>query len=119
MAVNAATFALRRRFAFVDLEPQFESEAFARHLLEKGATSELVQRIRRRISELNEAITRDSTNLGPGCRIGHSYFTPSKGETPDDAWYRRKVNFELKPLLREYWSDDEKRFEEEMSRLLA
>jgi hypothetical protein len=112
-------FALRRRFAFMDLDPQFESEAFAKHLGERGATSELVQRIRRRIGELNEAITRDCTNLGMGCRIGHSYFIPAKGETPDDTWYRRKVNFELRPLLREYWADDEKRFEEEMSRLLA
>lgn len=99
-------YALRRRFGFIDLEPAFGSEAFSEHLLQAGVEEAVVEKIDRRMSELNQAIATDRENLGPGYRIGHSYFVPSGGEeTLDDGWYREIVSTQIAPLLREYWFD--------------
>lgn len=45
-------------------------------------------------------------NLGPGFRIGHSYFCSSRnGNESGESWYERIIEFEIAPLLREYWFD--------------
>ena len=70
------------------------------------------------MNELNTAI-EDDTNLGPGFRIGHSFFTVQEGAgPPDEAWYRRVVRFEIEPLLKEYWFDDPPKAERLTARLL-
>jgi len=100
-------YALRRRFAFFDLEPALETEAFKEHLAERGVGDPVASRIVRRISDLNKRIASDATNLGPGFRIGHSYFCGgSLGSLSAEAWYLRVINTELAPLIREYWFDD-------------
>jgi 5-methylcytosine-specific restriction protein B len=52
----------------------------------------------------------DDPTLGPGFRIGHSYFCRNGSSAPwgDDpeAWVRSVFRFEIVPLLREYWYDD-------------
>jgi hypothetical protein len=100
-------YALRRRFAFVDLKPGFEAPQFAAYLLERGATVSLVNHIKKKMNELNARISQDTANLGPGYRIGHSFFcTIAPGSIPDQEWYSRVVRTEIEPLLREYWFDD-------------
>jgi 5-methylcytosine-specific restriction protein B len=69
-------YALRRRFAFIELRPAFENERFAAHLRARGAPQELVERIASEMTELNELIAT-SKQLGPGFVIGHSYFSSS------------------------------------------
>lgn len=54
-----------------------------------------------RVGELNAAITAER-DLGAGFCIGHSFFCPSDGCTPDEAWYREVVEAEVAPLLEEY-----------------
>lgn len=99
-------YALRRRFRFVDLEPQFESVQFTRFLHQQGVPDTLIDEIVRRMSRLNEQIARDP-HLGPGYRIGHSFFCPqAPGQTSDESWYARIIAYEIAPLLREYWFDD-------------
>lgn len=99
-------YALRRRFAFVNLEPAFGSDAFHSFLLEAGVEPEVVRLIEERLSALNERITADSKNLGPGFEIGHSYFVPTGDESVlDESWYRGVVRTQIEPLLREYWFD--------------
>ena len=106
-------YALRRRFFFIDLPPAFSSEVgqrkFADFLRKTTVPETLIQRIIDRFKRLNAKISEDTKNLGPGFRIGHSYFCTA---TPDDSggsWYRRIVDYEIAPLLREYWFDDEKK----------
>lgn len=97
-------YALRRRFAFRDLEPAFDSPAFAPLLSQKGVTDQVIQIIQNRIGELNRKIY-ESPDLGKGFAIGHSFFVPT--ETIDDSvrWYNRVISDEIAPLLREYWFD--------------
>jgi hypothetical protein len=54
---------------------------------------------------LNESISADTRNLGPGYQVGHSFFCPASGVTPDQAWYRRVIESEVMPLIEEYWFD--------------
>lgn len=111
-------YALRRRFAFVSLQPAFASPAFRRHLIDSGATSAIVDRIVSRLGRLNATIRSDRATLGPGFEIGHSFFCPADGESPDDVWYRGVIEHEIAPLLAEYWFDDPDRAAAETSALL-
>jgi 5-methylcytosine-specific restriction protein B len=112
-------YALRRRFAFLDLRPAFDQPAFREHLLACGAAAELVDRIVTRMGRLNAAIRADRTSLGPGFEVGHSFFLPPPGVTPDADWYAAVVEEEVGPLLREYWFDDPDRADAEAAALLA
>ena len=98
--------ALRRRFAFVDLEPRLGPTW--RHWVtnQLGVDPTLVADIERRIRELNAQIAAD-VRLGKHFQVGHSYVTPAyrleAGET--HSWYREVVETEIGPLLEEYWFD--------------
>ena len=113
-------YALRRRFAFVTLKPQYASERFRTWLLERGMRPELVQLITERMSALNRDI-KDDPLLGENYQVGHSYFTPHEEEFSrlDEEWYRTIVRTEIVPLLREYWFDNPHKAQEIETRLLA
>ncbi len=111
-------YALRRRFAFVGLEPDF-GERFQVHLSERDCEASFIQRLCNRLKSINEQITADTRSLGPGYQIGHSYFC-GEGKIGDaDAWLRDVVKFEIRPLLEEYWMDDPKRAHSEANKLLT
>jgi MoxR-like ATPase len=102
-------YALRRRFAFISIEPGFETDAFAAELARMQVPEALVGRIRRRVKQLNDKI-RDDRQLGPGFCVGHSYFCQvPAGRVPAEDWYAQIVDTEIKPLLEEYWFDDPER----------
>jgi len=94
-------YALRRRFAFFDIEPGFESEGFRKY--KNGLDSLKVNKLINCVEELNNVIAKDES-LGEGFRIGHSYFCELK-ETSDQT-LSGIVEFELVPLLKEYWFDE-------------
>lgn len=99
--------ALRRRFAFIDLEPTL-GEAWRDWVRDKnGIDSEFLDNIEQRISALNDEITKDPS-LGAQFQIGHSYVTPAVGMNIMDAkkWFVEVVETEIGPLLDEYWFDD-------------
>lgn len=99
-------YALRRRFAFVNLEPAFESEKFINYLVEKSVSPETAALIRARMLSLNGEISSDKRDLGSGYCIGHSYFCPT-GTVDDEAeWYEEILETEIEPLLKEYWADE-------------
>ncbi len=95
-------YALRRRFAFETLRPAYGIGKFREYLLEADVDRDLVDRIDRNLSALNERI-RDGKDLGPGFEVGHSYFVPE--ESSDEQWYLGIVESQIAPLLREYWFD--------------
>lgn len=111
-------FALRRRFAFVDLEPTF-GEAWRTWVSKKCRIEEAFLRdVESRLTALNAAIAGDAV-LGPHFRVGHSVVTPPPGEISDpQQWFRQVVETEITPLLAEYWFDDPKRAEDEGEKLL-
>ena len=111
-------YALRRRFRFFDIEPQF-GKSFQDHLSAAGASDELIQKIVQRVSALNEVISSEDKNLGKGFCIGHSYFCPPQElSNPDSKWYEGVVKNEIKPLLEEYWFDDLDKAEDRAKQLL-
>jgi 5-methylcytosine-specific restriction enzyme B len=99
-------FALRRRFAFVTLEPQFSSVLFRSWLHDRKMPEPLVDRIVQRMMALNTRIA-DDAQLGPAFRIGHSFFCPRGDDFSalDGAWFKAIVDTEIVPLLEEYWHD--------------
>ena len=113
-------YALRRRFSFIELEPMFESLKFSKHLKSIQIEEDVIEKIIKRISDLNEKISEDTKNLGKGYRIGHSYFCPvESGKVYDEAWYRKIIKSEIRPLLQEYWFDNPERVDEYTKVLLA
>lgn len=111
-------YALRRRFAFIAIEPSFASANFERTLCQRGVSQELVNRIRARVHEVNRMIADDAANLGRGYVVGHSFFVPRNQIEDGDAWYRAIIEWEILPLLQEYWVDDPARLERVRSLLL-
>jgi hypothetical protein len=111
-------YALRRRFRFIELRPGFSNTAFADCLLDAGAAPTLIKKIVERMGALNKAISADTKNLGPGYEIGHSFFCPCNNGPLDDAWYRRIIESEIVPLIKEYWFDDDPKMAQERTALL-
>ena len=113
-------YALRRRFAFIDLAPNLNSPKFKAHLVSRGISAGVVETVIARIGLLNAEIVEDVTNLGPGFAIGHSYFCSDlmAGES-DHAWYERIIRTEIVPLLREYWFDAPRKVDAWSAQLLA
>lgn len=112
-------FALRRRFAFVDLEPTL-GDTWRTWVSEQcGIEEAFLRDIESRLNELNAAIADDAV-LGAHFRVGHSVVTPPPGvEIPDpQQWFRQVVETEITPLLGEYWFDDPKRAESAGEKLL-
>lgn len=94
-------YALRRRFSFVSMVPAFDSEGFSayRKQLENETFDELIAKV----GELNRAIAADRS-LGNGFCIGHSYFCGQ--DTCTEEWMRSVVDYDILPMLSEYWFDD-------------
>jgi 5-methylcytosine-specific restriction protein B len=94
-------YALRRRFSFFDIEPGFESDGFRRY--QNQLDNETFSLLISKIQELNKEITLDKS-LGKGFCIGHSYFC---GQTEcTEAWMQTIIDFDILPMLSEYWFDD-------------
>jgi 5-methylcytosine-specific restriction protein B len=112
--------ALRRRFAFVSLEPQL-GDAWRRWCTERcGFDAETIASIEQRLTALNQDISEDRS-LGRQYRIGHSYVTPPDGAPGADGgkWFRQVVETEIGPLLEEYWYDAPDKAEQALKRLLT
>ena len=104
-------YALRRRFSFYTMTPAFDNadkNGFDEHI--KGIDCECYHNIIAKIKALNNAIRNDSS-LGKGFEIGHSYFAPEDMSIIDDEWVHNVVEFEIIPLIEEYWFDDDKNAE--------
>ena len=114
-------YALRRRFSFYDVTPAFKRTSFVAHMNTYITDATLVAAINDRLAELNDVIAdEDSSGLGKGFCIGHSYFCvpPRKGQTAQQ-WYESIVKYEISPLLDEYWWDDKGKADDCKKRLLG
>ena len=99
-------YALRRRFAFFDVEPQFSGPKLPKFLRQQGLKKSFSKDLCERMKALNKTIAEDP-NLGKGFEIGHSYFCSGMEKGMDEkAWFNSIVEFEIGPQLREYWFDN-------------
>lgn len=94
-------YALRRRFAFFEITPAFASAGFRAYRTK--VNNQKFDRLIASVEQLNEVITNDDS-LGEGFCVGHSYFCTNT--TINDDWMRSVVEYELIPLLKEYWFDE-------------
>ncbi|PVE25940.1 hypothetical protein DC522_03265 [Microvirga sp. KLBC 81] len=116
-SLSLVDYALRRRFAFVTLEPAFSDPKFPEHLAAAGVTGSLIGQIVDGMMQVNAAIAEDRLNLGPGFCIGHSFFVPTSN-SPTVEWYQRVIDTEIRPLIEEYWFDDQSKAAAWCERLL-
>ncbi|WP_338792522.1 AAA family ATPase [Bernardetia sp. MNP-M8] len=106
-------YALRRRFAFVSLKPDF-GEKFKSFLSQKEISETLITHISNSIQKVNQEIAKD-INLGEGFQIGHSYFCDyEKKKQEENVWFNQVIQFEIQPLLDEIWFDDSEKVREMM-----
>lgn len=111
--------ALRRRFAFIDLEPTL-GKPWREWVHSKSRIElEILVEIEKRLIDLNQTIEAD-TGLGPQFKVGHSYVTPPFNTPISDAreWFRQVVDTEIGPLLDEYWFDELEKAQKARERLL-
>lgn len=94
-------YALRRRFAFYEMKPGFETDGFREYRM--SLSNDKFDSLINCVENLNTVIAADES-LGEGFCIGHSYFCNLDKAT--DQALSGIVEFELIPLLKEYWFDE-------------
>lgn len=99
-------YALRRRFSFFPIEPGFDSEGFRRY--QDSLNNDTLNRLIDKVKELNQEIALDKS-LGKGFCIGHSYFCGK--DVCTEEWLRSIVDYDLLPMLSEYWFDEENKLQ--------
>ena len=105
-------YALRRRFSFFEMYPGFATEGFKSYQL--SLANERLDKLIQGIQALNEAISSDDS-LGNGFCIGHSYFCNQTEFSME--WLENVVEYDIEPMLKEYWFDDIQKYESHISLL--
>lgn len=106
--------ALHRRFAFIDMQPAFAHKGF-QSFVSKASAPHLPQLLDE-LQRLNAHIAEDES-LGKGFRIGHSYFCPADIDALSDERLTLILEFEILPLLEEYWFEEPQKLQEWTERL--
>lgn len=97
-------YALRRRFAFCQIQPEF-NEQFQEFLSAKVG-KENVEKIVRRIKQVN-AMIQTTPSLGKGLEIGHSYFCQTEKIEDFETWWADLCTYELYPYVQEICFDND------------
>ncbi len=105
-------YALRRRFSFFEMGPGFDTDGFKAY--RKSLDDKTFDKVIEGVKALNSVIESDNS-LGAGCCIGHSYFCGQK--SIDKGWLSDVIDFDIAPMLREYWFDDRQKAETEIKSL--
>ena len=103
-------YALRRRFSFFEMKPGFESAQFEEYV--KKLFDPHLEKLVKAIIELNKVIAADDS-LGSGFCIGHSYLC----ELGIHYDLESIVEYDIIPMLREYWFDNDEKYNLEAQKL--
>ncbi|WP_310396792.1 AAA family ATPase [Hymenobacter sp.] len=117
-SLSPLDYALRRRFAFVALGPQF-GPPLRQLLAARRVPEALAEQLCTRLLALNQVIA-DDPELGPDFEIGHSYFCqppPDPAQAAD--WLRLVFEQEIGPLLADYWREQPATAAAQLRKLLA
>lgn len=99
-------YALCRRFSFFEVEPGFDSEGFIHY--QNSLNNETLNELVNKVKDLNREISLDKS-LGKGFCIGHSYFCGR--DVCTEEWLHSIVDYDILPMLSEYWFDDANRLQ--------
>ena len=108
-SIAIVDYALRRRFAFCEVEPEFGDTY--KNYLGTALSNSFVNESCRKVNRVNDII-RTSTSLGKGLEIGHSYFCQLSSVDDEQEWYKSICKYELFPYLCEICFDNEELFGE-------
>ena len=97
-------YALRRRFSFFTMKPGFNTLGF--QVYQDSLKNDSFNKLITCVKQLNSKIAED-ISLGEGFCIGHSYFCGLTPETANPQTLTSIVEYELIPLLKEYWFDEQ------------
>ncbi len=117
-SLSPLDYALRRRFAFVAMRPQFGAP-LRQFLAARQVPAALIDQLCTRMAALNQTIA-DDPELGPDFEIGHSYFCqppPASAQAP--TWFHLIVEQEIGPLLADYWREQPATATAQLRKLLA
>ncbi|MBY5950542.1 AAA family ATPase [Algoriphagus marincola] len=96
-SVGHIDYAIRRRFAFVDVHP---SDQPIREVVKDAQTQAKALELFQKVSALFHKEYLNSDFKAEEVQLGHSYFLAK-----DEATLKLKLDFEIKPLLKEYVKD--------------
>ena len=96
-------YALRRRFSFFEMKPGFDTPQFNAYI--KSKNDEKLEKLVNAVKDLNMLIDSDDS-LGSGFCIGHSYLC----NLEDGYDLESIVEYDIIPMLREYWFDNDEQF---------
>ncbi|MBN2950945.1 MAG: EVE domain-containing protein [Holdemanella sp.] len=99
-------YALRRRFSFFTMEPGFDTDGFKKY--QQKLNSPVFDKLIDQVKDLNDEILKDDS-LGSGFCIGHSYFCNL--DTCTNEVLLDIVDFDILPMLNEYWFDEPSKVE--------
>ncbi len=110
-SLDLVDYAMRRRFAFIRLEPAYATNNFDRYLNEKMDLSlDFIYRLNKKMLKVNEIM---KNRLGEDFLIGHSYFIEEKENiTSPEKWFDQVVKYEIMPMIKVYFGDDTESVEE-------
>ena len=105
-------YALRRRFAFCPIKPEF-NETFKAFLVSRGISESNVDALIGKVTATNNLIA----TIDNGLEIGHSYFCQTDGAEDFAAWWTDVCVYELFPYVREICFDNEELCEQIINKL--
>lgn len=103
-------YALRRRFSFFEMRPGFKTDGFKSYL--SKLSNEQLNKLIAGIQALNDIISKDDS-LGSGFCIGHSYFCNQEEFSME--WLENVIEYDIEPMLKEYWFDDIQKYESQIN----
>lgn len=110
-------YALRRRFSFFTMNPGFDSDGFKR--MQSDIDNSVYNDLIAEIKSLNSEIAQDDS-LGEGFCIGHSYFVYDNNcRTDVEAWLKNVVEYDILPMLNEYWFDEKTKADNWKNKLMG
>lgn len=109
-------YALRRRFSFFEMKPGFSTGGFKAY--QRSLANKDFDKLVSAIIDLNKVIESDDS-LGSGFCIGHSYLCNKDKTDVNSDWLKRVVKFDIAPMLREYWFDNDTKFNNEVQKLTS
>ena len=110
-------YAMRRRFSFFDMEPAFDNDVFKEYAENVNRLEPRYGKLLKTVGLLNDEISNDPS-LGRDYRIGHSFLYINNPANKDiRSILNERVEFDIIPLLREYWFDNQSEVENWSSKL--
>lgn len=102
-------YALRRRFSFIKLKPEFGT-VFHAFLVHKGIPATFADTVCEKLENVNAIIQTDPL-LTDGKMIGHSYFCDYDPAQTPEAWWKDIMKYKVLPYLEEICFDEEEQYQ--------